>query len=523
MLRFRRQSQVELPWVGVAQEGAVVLAAQIAHGEERPSLNWLWRSDASDLASGLKALQRSRRALEMQLVGALPADAYRIVAAQAPEVPRTDWADAMRWSLREQVDFAVDDAIIDVLEVPGATQLRQSNPILTVVVPREAHTRVELAADDVGLRWKALEVAETALRNLSALAEEPGKAHALLAFGDNQGLLVITFQGELVMMRHIEVHVSAMTGSDESRHAALNRAALEVLRTIDTFERMHSQVTLQGLSVAPPPGTSAEQIIAMLAEMVYVPVQAYDLSQYIDLSALGDEATRLSRQSSLQELCAIGSALRPQVQKRGGQQLKLIDDSEAANKAPVWGATFGLRIVGAAAGVGLLAGLALMLVAARAQQSAARVEAELQDLQKAVAQPEPDTLTREVESLRRREFMQRQLRDVLNGTASSASLGYSDFLMALGRQSQGGVWITGLKVKGDGADVELKGRMTNPAALPLYLRKLEQEDRFKGRRFAQLELRDVVEGDKTPIGVTEFTLKGRETAPPASKRDDKKP
>ena len=97
-------------------------------------------------------------------------------------------------------------------------------------------------------------------------------------------------------------------------------------------------------------------------------------------------------------------------------------------------------------------------------------------------------------------------------------MGYSDFLVALGRQSQAGLWITNLRVRGDGRDVELTGRMTNPSALPQYLRRLEQEDRFKGRRFAQIEMRDIGEGDKVPVGVTEFTLRGRDAVDRLSKK-----
>ncbi|MFX7640556.1 PilN domain-containing protein, partial [Acinetobacter baumannii] len=91
--------------------------------------------------------------------------------------------------------------------------------------------------------------------------------------------------------------------------------------------------------------------------------------------------------------------------------------------------------------------------------------------------------------LRHREAMQNQMRDVLTGSMSSSSFGYSDFLAALGRQTQSGLWITGLTIQGDGRDVALTGRMSDPAVLPMYLRKLQQEERFRGRRFAQLEMR----------------------------------
>ena len=515
---FRRQSPSSASWVGVAQDGAVVVAVEVTHAaDQRPVVNWVGKVDASNLTTGLQSLQRNKRLSQAHLVGLVPAAGCRLVSIAAPDVPRPEWADALRWSLRDQVDFGVDDAIIDVLEVPQATQLRQNHPTLTVVVPREQHAALTLAADDAGMSWSALEVEETALRNLSALVEEEGKAHALLVFGDNGGLLVITYQGELVMMRHIEVHGSAMTASSESREGALSRTSLEVLRTIDSFERMHSQVSLQGLSVVLPAG-SGEEVITQLSELIYVPVQAFALSQWVDLSAITGGVDWVTKSASLPELCALGAALRPLSQARGRQQLKLVDDPGADDASGSWGAVMGLRLAGLAAAIGLLAGGALTIMASQAGGRVQQVEAELANLQRLATAPEASNVTRELDELRRREVMQTQLREVLQGRMSSASMGYSDFLVALGRQSQAGLWITNLRVRGDGRDVELTGRMTNPSALPQYLRRLEQEDRFKGRRFAQIEMRDIGEGDKVPVGVTEFTLRGRDAVDRLSKK-----
>jgi MSHA biogenesis protein MshI len=418
----------------------------------------------------------------------------------------------LRWSLRDHVDFEVDDALIDVLEVPEATQLRQSRPTLTVVLPREKFVQMQTDVDDAGLHWTALDMPETALRNVSALGEEEGKAHALLAFGESSSLLVVTYQGELVMARHIEVQGTAMTSSSESREGALSRASLEVLRTIDTFERMHSEVSLQGLSVVLPPG-SGDEVLPMLSDLIYVPVRAFRLSEWIDLSNLGETHPWLTGGVNLADLCALGAALRPMAEAAGRQQLRFVDESEAAGANGPWSARSGLRWAGIAAAIGVSVGVGLSLWASHAGTRAQQVEAELAQLQRSVTEPQASNVTRELEELQRKEAVQTQLRQVLQGNMSATSMGYSDLLIALGRQTQPGVWITGLKVRGDGRDLELSGRMTNPSLLPAYLRRLEREDRFRSRRFAQIEMRDqATQEGAAPSGVTEFTLRGRDAA-----------
>ncbi len=173
----------------------------------------------------------------------------------------------------------------------------------------------------------------------------------------------------------------------------------------------------------------------------------------------------------------------------------------------------GLRMAGVVAALGLSVGVGLSLWASHATTRAQQVEAELAQLQRSVTEPQASNVTRELEELQRKEAVQTQLRQVLQGNVSATSMGYSDLLISLGRQTQPGLWITGLKVRGDGRDLELRGRMTNPGLLPAYLRRLEKEDRFRSRRFAQIEVRDTVsEEGSVPSGITEFTLRGREAA-----------
>lgn len=66
--------------------------------------------------------------------------------------------------------------------------------------------------------------------------------------------------------------------------------------------------------------------------------------------------------------------------------------------------------------------------------------------------------------------------------------GFGDYLRALARQSVGGLWLTGFTVAEGGSGMEIRGRMTDPALLPEYLRKLNGEPAFQGRAFATLKV-----------------------------------
>jgi MSHA biogenesis protein MshI len=508
---FRRQSHDGSQWVSVIQDGTVLHAAQVAHkADARPLVMCLWQGEAPSLESGLRTLRAASPMKKgFSLVGVLDRTQYRMQAGDAPDVPREDWRDAMRWQLKEQMDFPIEDAVLDVLEVPHSTQLRQTSSVMAFVVPRADYTTVELAADDVGLSWAALDVPETALRNLCALGEDGEKAHALVAFGEAHGMLVITLNGELLMARHIEVAVSAVTGNEETRGAALSRAALEILRTIDTFERMHSQVNLSSLSVALPPGCGID-VIDMLAELIYVPLESLELAKWFDLEPLGKDAERVNRNATFNELCTLGATMRAAPENKDRQQLKLLDERSVMGQSPTWGAVLGVRVAGGVIALGGAVGVGLSAASTAYNHQSSGIEAEVAALREADAAHPVSQTIKDLEGLRQKAAQQRQMQDALQGGMAWASQGYSDYLMALGRQTHPGVWITGMVVHGDGRDIVLMGRTNNSATLPAYLQKLGLEERFKGRRFAQFDVMEVAqEGSFSSRGggVVQFTLR----------------
>ena len=96
---------------------------------------------------------------------------------------------------------------------------------------------------------------------------------------------------------------------------------------------------------------------------------------------------------------------------------------------------------------------------------------------------------------------QQHLRAQISEHLQQASAGYTPYFMALSRQSQASVWITGFSVAPTSGAIEIQGRMTDAAALPGYLQRLNQEPSFKGRQFARLQL---AQGE----GHTDFSLAG---------------
>lgn len=513
----RRQADNGSHWVAVTQDGAVLRALQVSHGASgRPRLDWVHTQDTNDFARGLRALGRAHSLRGVSLTSVLGRTQYRLISTELDELPREDWSGAVRWRLKEQVDFSVDDAIVEVLGVPQDTQNRTTQPAIALLESQAEAQKLSLAADDAGATWTAIEVPETGLRNICALTETESQAHALIAFGSEHALLVITLGGELVMTRTIEVASAALMGSEEARGGAVGRAGLEVLRTLDTFERTHSKVTLSGLSVALPGG--AVSMAEVLADLVYVPVKALEMGQLLDCAALGETSEQIEALASLENLCLLGAALRPASQIRGIQQINMQDADRPQGGGVAWGAVWGVRAAAAVLGVAAMAVLGMSVGTRRLESRAAELEAQLGPLQAATVSMPPPPDLHVLNELRKGEALQRRLSETLVNATSSASQGYSEYLMALGRQAQPNVWITGLEVRDNGRQLTLSGRMTDAGFLPGYLGRLEGEAQFKGRRFNQIEIGSVTSEMAADQRLNTFSLSTQEvsTASPST-------
>jgi MSHA biogenesis protein MshI len=514
---FRRRRVAGPQWLGVAKVGSAASAMCVSFPTEGlPKVNWVWFQGIDGLSDLIQSLHkaRGRRLPPSSLV--LDRGQYTLVSAQAPDVPREEWADALRWQLRDQIEHAIDDAVIDVLALPEGSQTRSTRASIVLVKPLTQAQQVYLESDDEGHDWQVVEVPETALRNICALGEEEGKAHALMVFGEQYGMLVITFKGELLMTRTIEVVASAIAGGLEARGAAVGRAGLEVLRTLDTFERMHSQVNLSGLSVALPAG--AEGMVEVLGDLVYLPITQLKLSEHLDLSALGEAAPALSETPTFEQLCALGAALRLQGIDKGVQQISLKLPAQAKANTP-WSLDLGVRLAGATAAAAALIGLGFHAWGGRVAAQAEASEQALLVVQGKAPKgaPKPPMLA-ELESLRTLEKRNRSMHDAISRFNDMGGGQYSEYMQALSRQAGGQLWITDLVVYANGQDIELSGRMMNPASLPDYLKRLEAEPRFNGKRFAKLEITALDADTATGApAVSKFALFAKVKAPAAAK------
>ena len=231
-------------------------------------------SSAAQTADSLHSLALEVGARQSPLLALLATEQYQTVMVEAPNVPDEELNGAIRWKVKELINFHIDDAVLDYLPVPGGAG--RSPSLYVVAAQAPALRALAKPYHDAGLNLEVIDVRETAQHHIAQKLVPEDYAIALLHLDGDQGLLTFTFGDDLVLSRRIE-------GRGASGDFLFEKVAMETQRSVDYFERQHSWFPLAKLYLAPMP--EAQALRAKLAEFLPVGVEVIDLNTLFDFSA----------------------------------------------------------------------------------------------------------------------------------------------------------------------------------------------------------------------------------------------
>ncbi|MBC7456166.1 MAG: agglutinin biogenesis protein MshI [Massilia sp.] len=254
----------------------------------------------------LDKIGRELQAAQYACSTLLGARDYQMLAVEAPNVQPDELKAAVRFRLKDMLDFHVDDATIDVLDIPADKNAAVRAHSMFAVAARNAviEARQSLfAAAKVNLN--VIDIPETAQRNISAMLEPEGRGLAMLSFNEEGGLLTVTFGAELYLSRRIDVTLEQIGETDaDKRNATYDKITLELQRSLDHFDRQFHYVTVSKLVLAP---LAAPWLHDYLSSNLYMPVDTLNLASVLDLSKAPELAGIEAQQ---RHFLTLGAALR---------------------------------------------------------------------------------------------------------------------------------------------------------------------------------------------------------------------
>lgn len=235
----------------------------------------------SDLET-LQAVRKDFRLDQSRCGTLLGAMQYQLQLIDAPAVPAAELKAAVRWGLKDMLEYPVEAATVDVVMVPaGPNSTARGKSVYAVSAKNSDIESVMKMFLEAKLPLEVIDVPELAQRNIAALLETEGRGLALLSFDDEGGLLTFTAGGELYMARRMEVGTLMLQQAEATRREQMfERVTLELQRSLDHFDRQFSHIPLSRVMLGPLPEHIGLQ--AYLAKNLYVPVESANLAGIFD-------------------------------------------------------------------------------------------------------------------------------------------------------------------------------------------------------------------------------------------------
>jgi MSHA biogenesis protein MshI len=310
-MHFFSKTKKDSGMIAISFQDDGIYAASIKRSASaRPAVALLAFYPAPKLAAALSLEKFSKelRVDRYHCSNLLGSSEYQIFSVDAPNVPADELKAAIRWRLKDMLDFHVDDATIDVLDVPVDNEAPvRTHSMYAVAARNQLIEQRQALFEEAKIPLSVIDIPEMAQRNISALLEPDGRGVALLSFDATGGLLTVTFSGELYLARRIDVTLQQLQqAGDEQKPACHDRITLELQRSFDHFDRQYRFVTVSKL-VLSPLGNAGVELQTYLAANLYMPVEMLDLSDLMDISKVPELAQLEGQQ---RYFLTLGAALR---------------------------------------------------------------------------------------------------------------------------------------------------------------------------------------------------------------------
>ncbi|MFO7604182.1 MAG: hypothetical protein R6X06_10260 [Gammaproteobacteria bacterium] len=313
----RKAKQQELLGISLQSDGVAV--ARINADTQPPQL---LGCRFVPLTAGLTPVQALERLMKQQPLGntdavlVLEKADFVLQTMESPQVEAAEKVQAIRWKLKDTIDFDVSEAIIDLFDVPQPAGSSRQAMVYVVAAHRPVLQQKTTPLLEHDIRLSAIDIPELAQRNIAALLPEDKQGVALLALSSDSGLLTLTCDVTLYLSRQLELGYRQLTpapsvadsdmsmvGLSPDMQRAMDQIVLEVQRSLDYYESHFGLAPITSLVIAP----LAVEVPGLLQ---YIASQLGVQVRMLDISSVLDTREPIAREQQAACWTALGAALR---------------------------------------------------------------------------------------------------------------------------------------------------------------------------------------------------------------------
>jgi MSHA biogenesis protein MshI len=274
---FKKKSQSAVLGIEVSDKGiAAALARPDANGILQIHASFSKRCPKSEQVGALKEWVSDQHLEGATCHVVLPEPQYKTFPVEKPPVEEAELAEAVRWKIKDLIDYPLDEAVIDVYPFPTDALRGRPEQVSVVCCRASVVKSIVNLVEQAGLKLDTIDVIDLALRNLAArVVETASQTAAMLYLRSGGGLIVLTKGDTLYFARHFDFSLEALNDV-ERQDSVIQHLALEVQRSFDYFDSQMAQVPPKLLYLIGP--TPNLPLANMLGGNISAQVQVFDSS-----------------------------------------------------------------------------------------------------------------------------------------------------------------------------------------------------------------------------------------------------
>lgn len=285
-LKVFKQKRRASGWVAVVTSKLGVHIAQADYVGLRPQVTKCEFYPLTEVtAAALEKVRKDAQLEDARFTTLLSDNEYQIMMVDAPKVPVDELKTAVRWKIKDSLEYHIDDATVDVLQIPvNKYGSERAQSLYAIAASNETvRKRIEMF-EKARIELSVIDIPEMAQRNIAALFEMEGRGLAMLAFGDEGGLFTITSDGELFLARRLDITWGQLQDADENlQKQYLDRVELEVQRSLDYFDRQFQHIPVSRMLLSAPASLGLDKL---LTDSLGLSVEMLDIEQVMDIAAV---------------------------------------------------------------------------------------------------------------------------------------------------------------------------------------------------------------------------------------------
>ena len=257
----------------------------------------------------LEQIVNSCNAKGANCIAALSPQYVNIIHLETPKVENDELVSAIRWQLRDKIDFDPQLAAIAFINMPGARQ-EVSTYINAIAVNQQIIKEKIALIKPSGLNLSKIDITELAIKNFAlSINQDSGSGLAIIHLFLGQGVLQIIHNNQLYMTRRLGVgrdsfKIDPMNEMDPERQKkrVMDKLVLEIQRSLDYYESHFKNPPIQSVALPPLEGKIPEFAS-------YISTQLALHAWTIDLNSQFTCHTDIDEPTQIECIPAIGTAL----------------------------------------------------------------------------------------------------------------------------------------------------------------------------------------------------------------------